>query len=144
MDTEVKRRQHNRGIALGGLMENNTEAVKEYFGALRPWVAVLVVLSYVAPFVAAIAYTRTLSERDSMLFWLGSSSYVRFGLAWFAMIWFSQALVFTITRIARLRPLFLNQGADHGAFDRRSRDSFIITSVLLVLYLVVECFLEWS
>ena len=129
---------------MGDLREDNTEAVREYFGALRPWVAVLVLMAYVAPLVAAIAYDRTLSDRDSMLFWLGSGSYALFGLVCVALIWFCHASVFAITRFAQLRGLVLHKGANHVAFDRRSRDSFIMASVLLVLYLVVLWFLEWS
>jgi hypothetical protein len=40
--------------------------------------------------------------------------------------------------------LVLNQSADDVAFDRKSRDVFISASVVLVLYLVLFCVLEWS
>lgn len=136
--------RYSQGIAVGNLREDNTEAVREYIGALRPWVAVLVLMAYVAPLVAAIAYDRTRSDRDSMLFWLGSGSYARFGLVCVALVWFGHASVFAITRFARLRAFVLDKGADHVAFDRRSRESFIMASVLLVLCLVVLWFLEWS
>jgi hypothetical protein len=139
---DPENRESSQGIAVGGLRGDNPEAVREYLGALRPWVAILLLMAYVAPLVAAIAYARTLSDRDAMLFWLGSGSYALFGLACVSLVWFCHASVFAITRFARLRALVLNQGADHVAFDRRSRDSFIMASVLLVLYLVVLWFVE--
>src|SRR4051812_21419881 len=128
-------------MAMGGLSGENTEAVRDYFGALRPWFAVLVLLAYAAPLLAAIAYRRTMSDRESMLFWLGSGSYARFGLICVAMVWFAHASVFAITRFERLRTLVLYEGADHAAFDRRSRESFLITNALLGLYLVVLFYL---
>ena len=129
---------------MGGSSADNSEAVRDYFGALRPWVAVLVLLAYVAPLLAAIGYTRTMSDRDSMLFWLGSGSYALFGLICVALVWFTHASVFAITRFDRLRAYVLHKGADYVAFDKRSRESFIITSLLLSLYLVLMFFLEWS
>jgi hypothetical protein len=129
-----RQQKYSQGIAVGRLEGDNTKAVREYLGALRPWVVVLVLMAYLAPLVAAIAYDRTLSARDSMLFWLGSGSYPLFGLVSLTLVWLCHASLYAITRFARLRALVLDKGADHFAFDRRSRDSFIIASVLLVLY----------
>jgi hypothetical protein len=103
----------------------------------------LILVAYVAPLPVAIAIDQTRSDRDSMMFWLGSGSYARFGLVCLALIWLCHASVFAITRFDRLRGLVLNQGADHFAFARQSRDMFILASVVLVLYVVLFCVLEW-
>ncbi len=79
-----------------------------------------------------------------MLFWLGSGSYAFFGLVCVALVWLCHTSVFAITRFDRLRGLVLNEGADHVAFDRKSRNVFISASVVLVLYLVLFCVLERS
>jgi hypothetical protein len=128
---------------VGGSSADNSEAIRAYFRSLRPSVAVLVLAAYVAPLPAAIAYDQTLSDRDSILFWLGSGSHAIFGLVWFALIWCCHAAVFAITRCDRLRGLVLNEGADRAAFDRRSRELLITASVVLVLYVVLLCCLEW-
>lgn len=128
---------------MSGLREDNSEAVREYLRALRPWVAILVLMAYIAPLLAIIAYDQTLSARDAMLFWLGSDKYAHFGLLSLALPWISHASVFAFTRFVRFRPLVLATGGDYRAFDRRSRECFIVWSVILGLYLALFCFLEW-
>ena len=123
---------------------SDSESVRTYFRSLRPSVVVLVLMAYVAPLLFAIAYDQTRSDRDSMLFWLGSGSYAFFGLVSLVLVWFCHTSVFAITRFDRLRGLVLNKGADHVAFDRKSRDAFITASIVLVLYVVLFCVLEWS
>jgi hypothetical protein len=131
-------------VDVGGLREDNSESVRTYFRSVRPSVGVLVLMAYIAPLPVAIAYDQTRSDRDSMLFWLGSGSYALFGLVCVAIVWFCHAGLFAITRFDRLRRLVLNEGADHVAFDRKSRGMFIIASVVLVLYLVLFCVLSRS
>ena len=96
---------------MGGLREDNSESVRTYFRSLRPSVVVMVLMAYVAPLPLAIAYDQTRSDRDSVLFWLGSGSYAFFGLVCVALVWFCHASVFAITRFDRLRELVLNEVA---------------------------------
>jgi hypothetical protein len=129
---------------VGGLGDDDAELGREFFAALRPAVAFLLVLAYVAPLVVAIAYDWTRSERDSLFFWLGGDAYLGVCLAWLITVWSSYASIFTLTRFARLRPMLLRGEADHRAFDKRSQELFIVFSVFLALYLSLWCFLVWS
>jgi ribose/xylose/arabinose/galactoside ABC-type transport system permease subunit len=129
---------------VGGFSEDNTEAIREYFGALRPWVAVLVLMVYFVPLLAAITYNQTLSDRDSMLFWLGGDKFFFFVLVFIAFVWGSHVSVFALTRRVRGRQILLVAGADQLAFDRRSRECSILWSVIFGLYLALFCVLEWS
>jgi hypothetical protein len=129
---------------VGGLRDDITGSVAEYFGALRPWVAVLVLLAYVPPLLAVIAYGRALLARDSMLVWLGTGSYALLCLVGVGSVWFAHASVFAATRFDRVRAGALVKGADRGAFVRRSRELFIVNSVLLSLFIVFLYFVDWS
>jgi hypothetical protein len=115
-----------------------------FFGALRPWISCVFVLALLVPFLAAVAYTNTLSGRDAMLFLIGGGEYASAALASIGVLWAVFAAVFILTRFGRTRPLLLKTEVAEQGFDKRAREAFIASSVVLSLTVAVWCLLRLS
>jgi hypothetical protein len=128
--------------AMGALRDESSAWGREFFRQLRPWVSFVFLLALLGPFAGAIAYTKTLSHQDSMLFWIGEG-YPTLALVAISVMWSFFASVFILTRFNRFRPLLRRGAMPHQAFDEGSRELLIVFSTILPLILALWCFLEW-